>query len=120
MPKTTSTPTRSRASTRDCAPVTRSVTGCGRTTDAAAADPAPAGCARLPGCAVADCTVPGCAGLAGRDGAGLAGAVRAGMSSGEGACAFEGTGLLCSVIGWLPCHDVRGRWSYGAEPRPLA
>ena len=52
--------------------------------------------------------LPECAG-AGRGGAGLGAAVLAGMSNGEGACALGGTGLLCSVIGWLPCHgDVRG------------
>ena len=51
-----------------------------------------------------------------RGGAGLAAAVRAGMSSGEGACALEGTGLLCSVIGWLPCHDVRGCCLPGDAP----
>src|ERR1700761_6351462 len=97
MPKTTSTPTRSRASTRACAPVTRTgVDWCGR--DAAAA------CGAAPGC----CVAPGWArpagcGVAGRGGAGLEAPVLAGMSSGEGACALEGAGLLCSVIGWLPC-----------------
>src|SRR5580692_6482923 len=107
MPKTTSTPTRSRASTRACAPVTRTGAASGRDTAAVCCTPpgcAPAGWMRPPGCAVC-APPPGCA-VAGRGGADLGAAVLAGMSNGEGACALEGTGLLCSVIGWLPCHDV--------------
>src|SRR5215470_13655001 len=41
------------------------------------------------------------------------------MSSGDGACALDGTGLLCSVIGWLPCQDVRGCCLAGSAPVPL-
>src|SRR6201997_3337828 len=97
MPKTTSTPTRSRANTRAWAPVTRTGTWYGR--DAAGA------CCAVPCCCAASGGVrpPGCE-VAGRGGAGLAAPVLAGMSSGEGACALEGAGLLCSVIGWLPCQ----------------
>src|SRR5580698_385472 len=98
MPNTTSTPTFSIARTRACAPVTRTgaATACaagGR----AACDDASAGCAGADGLGV---LLGGCCA-----------AVLAGMSSGDGACAFGGTGLVCSVIGWLPwsrCHDVRG------------
>src|SRR6185312_4852213 len=113
MPNTTSTPIRSRASTRACAPVTLmgAVTPaacCGRGAPCWAPPDCCAlpGWARLTGCTVLPETVlPDCTG-AGRGGAGLgAAAVLAGMSNGEGACALEGTGLLCSVIGWLPCHD---------------
>src|ERR1700733_12421225 len=122
MPKTTSTPTRSRASTSACAPVTRTgAAWCGRGAGAV--------CAAPPGCAPTGWTGPGCAGppgwalppgwaVAGRGGADLGAAVLAGMSNGEGACALEGTGLLCSVIGWFPCHDVRGCLSSGEIPRP--
>src|SRR3984957_13228413 len=126
MPKTTSTPTRSRASTRACAPVTRTgVAGCGRDATAACCAPGGAAGALLPGCAVLpECPVlPGWAAppgmVAGRGGVGLAPAVLAGMSNGEGACALEGTGLLCSVIGWLPCHVcARAVVSRGATPGP--
>src|SRR6185437_478362 len=123
MPKTTSTPTRSRASTRACAPVTRTGAECGWC-DRDAAGEAPPGWAG-PGAAppAAEAGWPGPPGWAGlpttgadRGGAGLAAAVRAGMSSGEGACALEGTGLLCSVIGWLPCQDVRGCCLPGDAP----
>src|SRR5512146_2090865 len=133
MPNTTSTPTCSRASTRAWAPVTRTGAAgcCGRAVAAGAwavptevgpaevgpaevgpAEVGPAGVGLATGPAAAgpapDCPVPDCPGP-GRGGAGFAPAVRAGMSSGDGACALEVTGLLCSVIGWLPCHDVRGR-----------
>src|ERR1700722_18857849 len=98
MPNTTSTPTFSIARTRACAPVT--LVG------------AAAACAADCGAAGWDCSA-GCAGAAGLGVllGGCCAAVLAGMSSGEGACAFGGTGLVCSVIGWLPwsrCHDVRG------------
>ena len=68
-------------------------------------------------------TPAGCAGLpdtgADRGGTGLVAAVLAGMSNGEGACALEGTGLLCSVIGWLPCHVcARAVVSRGTTPVP--
>src|SRR5258708_26220907 len=113
MPNTTSTPTCSRASTRAWAPVTLTgaAWGCGR--EAPAVGCAAPGCAKPagaePACAEPAGTDPAAAEVAGgRGGAGLAPPVRAGMSSGDGACALEGTGLLCSVIGWLPCHDVRG------------
>ena len=68
----------------------------------------------LPGAGLLGTGLPG----AGADlgGAGLGAAVLAGMSSGEGACAFDGAGLLCSVIGWLPCHGARAV-SPGGRPR---
>src|ERR1700722_10185305 len=101
MPNTTSTPTFSMARTRACAPVTLTgaVTACA------------AGCWAA-GAAGADAAA-GCAGAAGLGAllGGCCAAVLAGMSSGDGACALGGTGLVCSVIGWLPwsrCHDVRG------------
>src|SRR5271168_639471 len=97
MPNTTSTPTRSMAKTRACAPVTLTATAACRV----------AGCEVCEVCEVAGCDAPaGCAVAAGRGGAGLAAAPLAGMSSGDGACALGGTGLVCSVIGWLPCHNV--------------
>src|ERR1700722_11896672 len=98
MPTPPPTPTFSIARTRACAPVT--LVG------------AAAACAADCGAAGWDCSA-GCAGAAGLGVllGGCCAAVLAGMSSGEGACAFGGTGLVCSVIGWLPwsrCHDVRG------------
>src|SRR3984885_14184634 len=102
MPNTTSTPTFSMARTRACAPVTRA---------GAAAAWAAGGCA-AGGWAAGDAAAGG-AGAAGR-GVPLGGccaAALAGMSSGDGACGFGGTGLVCSVIGCLlgsQCHDGRG------------
>src|SRR5580692_10055939 len=103
MPNTTSTPTFSIARTRACAPVTLVGAAAACAADCWAADCWAAGW---------DCSA-GCAGAAGLGVllGGCCAAVLAGMSSGEGACAFGGTGLVCSVIGWLPwsrCHDVRG------------
>src|SRR5580692_6894197 len=103
MPNTTSTPTFSMARTRAWAPVTRAGAG---------AACAAGGCA-AGGWAAAGDAAAGWAGAVGR-GVPLGGccaAALAGMSSGDGACGFGGTGLVCSVIGWLPwsrCHDVRG------------
>src|SRR5579863_2942971 len=113
MPKTTSTPTRSRAITRACAPVTRTGTGFAWLGRGAAA-----GCCAPAGCAGPVDGTAGCAAAAGRGDAGLAAAVLAGISSGDGACALVGTGLLCSVIGWLPFQDVRGCYLAGAAPVP--